>query len=107
MQPLIIPQIGPDELSVTPTNGNGNAISIPAFVKNTQLRAWVRAMAALCQPDRIQWCDGSPQEYAALCEELVQSGTFIKLNAAKRPNSFLARSDPSDVARVRGSHLHL
>jgi len=57
-------------------------------------------MATLCQPDQIYWCDGSQQEYDALCDKLVQAGTFIKLDSAKRPNSFLARSDPSDVARV-------
>ena len=67
---------------------------------NKKLLAWVDEMAKLCQPDRIYWCDGSQEEYDRLCQEMVQSGTFTRLNSEKRPNSFLARSHPSDVARV-------
>ncbi len=84
-----------DARSTTP---NGSVV--PAYVKNARLVAWVQEMAALCKPDNVYWCDGSQQEYERMCDLLVQSGTFIKLNEAKRPNSFLARSDPSDVARV-------
>src|SRR6266567_3333840 len=73
---------------------------IPSYVTNTKLRAWVEGMVALCKPDQLHWCDGSQTEYDLLCEQLVASGTFIRLNPEKRPNSFLARSDPSDVARV-------
>ncbi|NTW48661.1 MAG: phosphoenolpyruvate carboxykinase (GTP) [Chlorobiales bacterium] len=75
-------------------------IQFPANLKNEKLREWVEEVVALCKPDKVHWCDGSQEEYDSLCEEMVQSGTFIKLNEQKRPNSYLCRSDPSDVARV-------
>ena len=57
-------------------------------------------MAALCEPDEVHWCDGSPAEYDEMCRLLVEGGTFQKLSDAKRPNSYLAWSDPADTARV-------
>jgi phosphoenolpyruvate carboxykinase (GTP) len=67
---------------------------------NARLRAWVDEWAAVMQPDDIYWCDGSADEYQQLCGELVASGTFTRLDEAKRPNSYWAHSDPGDVARV-------
>jgi len=75
-------------------------MKIPGYVTNAALRAWVEEMVALCKPHDVQWCDGSQAEYDDLCNQMVETGTLLRLNPAKRPNSFLARSDPSDVARV-------
>jgi phosphoenolpyruvate carboxykinase (GTP) len=72
----------------------------PAPTKNERLLAWVEEVAALTEPAEIHWCDGSAEEYDRLCHELVQAGTFERLSDAKRPNSYLALSDPGDVARV-------
>ena len=69
-------------------------------VTNKKLLSWVDEMVTLTKPDSVHWCDGSKEEYDKLCERMVAAGTLIPLNQAKRPNSFLARSDPNDVARV-------
>ena len=76
------------------------SVFAPTYVKHIALLAWVREMAALMQPQAIYWCDGSEAQYAEQCADLVKAGVFKKLNEAKRPNSYLACSDPSDVARV-------
>ena len=75
-------------------------MEFPTYIANTQLKEWIGEMVALCQPASVHFCDGSQAEYDALCEQMVASSTFIRLNPELRPNSFLARSDPSDVARV-------
>ena len=74
--------------------------STQANTNNQKLNTWIKEIETLCRPSSIHWCDGSQEEYDSLCEELVQAGTFIRLNPELRPNSFLARSDVRDVARV-------
>jgi phosphoenolpyruvate carboxykinase (GTP) len=71
-----------------------------APTKNERLLAWVEEVAALTQPVQVHWCDGSAEEYEQLCQSLVDAGTFQRLSDARRPNSYLAHSDPGDVARV-------
>jgi len=74
--------------------------SLDQQLKNDRLKQWVKRIVELCQPAQVWLCDGSEEEYDQLCQQMVDSGTFIKLNPAKRPGSFLARSTPDDVARV-------
>ena len=73
-----------------------------AKTNNMNLLEWIETIAQLSKPDSIYICDGSQEEYDNLCNQMVESGTFIRLNEEKRPNSFLSRSDPRDVARVEG-----
>ena len=83
-----------------PATGPLEPATAPNWVRHAGLRQWVADIARQTKPDRIVWCDGSQAEYEQLCEELVARGTFIRLNEKLRPRSFLARSHPSDVARM-------
>jgi phosphoenolpyruvate carboxykinase (GTP) len=74
--------------------------AVPSWVTSKRLTAWVDEIAALTTPDRIHWCDGSEAESGALFDQMVKHGTLVRLSAEKRPNSYLACSDPGDVARV-------
>jgi phosphoenolpyruvate carboxykinase (GTP) len=77
-----------------------SAIEFPSYYANAKLKTWIEEVVALTKPSAVHFCDGSEEEYEKLCLRMVETGTMVRLNPAKRPNSFLALSDPSDVARV-------
>ena len=81
-------------------NSTADTVTTAAPTTNARLGHWVEEVARLTKPDRVQWCDGSVEEYERLCRRLVDAGTFERLSEARRPGSLLARSDPGDVARV-------
>jgi phosphoenolpyruvate carboxykinase (GTP) len=83
-----------------PATSPADQSKAPAWVRHQGLRRWVAEIARLAKPERIVWCDGSRAEYEQLCAELVAAGTFLRLNEGLRPSSYLARSHPSDVARM-------
>ncbi|MGZ8259813.1 MAG: phosphoenolpyruvate carboxykinase (GTP), partial [Caldimonas sp.] len=88
-------------MTALPTNRfHAGPARVPAYLRHAKLIDWVAEMAALTEAKDVHWCDGSAAEYDRLAEQLVAAGTFIRLDPVRRPRSYLARSSPSDVARV-------
>src|SRR4051794_8426695 len=87
-------------IAETPRSITHMATETSALTKNQRLLTWVEKVVELTTPAAVHWCDGSAEEYDRLCQEMVEAGTFRRLSEAKRPNSYLAWSDPGDVARV-------
>lgn len=75
-------------------------VAVSQWTNNDSVITWVEEMASLCQPDKVHFCDGTDEEYNSLCEQMVATGTFVKLDDTVKPNSYLCESDPADVARV-------
>ena len=86
--------------SIAAARAASDSFPIPEYVTNAKARQWIAAMVALCKPDRVHFVDGSEAENTRFCEDMVAAGSLIRLNPALRPNSYLARSHPSDVARM-------
>jgi phosphoenolpyruvate carboxykinase (GTP) len=86
--------------AAAPASADPSTSVAPAWIRHRRLRDWVDEIARLTKPERVLWCDGSQAEYERLCAELVKAGTFIRLNEKLRPDSYVARSHPSDVARM-------
>ena len=99
-RPMASPQPDRTNDMNKPISPSAIDIAAPANVQHAGVREWVARIAALTKPDHIHWCDGSQAEYDSLCEAMVKAGTLRKLNPALRPNSYLAWSDPTDVARM-------
>ncbi len=99
-RPYVFEDLTTDSRPFTAREGDRMAAALDALSQHGELLAWLRDVVELCRPDNVYTCDGSEEEYRYMCDLLVKQGTFTPLNSTLRPDSFLARSHPSDVARV-------